>query len=139
VKPNDPVVRKTGNCLHGAGIWSDGYWLSASNYTFANPDDLRAAQQVYEDYFNFLSFRTAPPTENFEQELSQYMLPKGLYSAVTQAVTSLRQQGYYIRVTFSSLVWSKDVYLDLDQLQLSISGRRIRKGSYRKALLAVKG
>jgi hypothetical protein len=120
VKPNDPTVNEIGNCLHGAGIWSDGYWLSASNYTFANPNDLRAAQQVYEEHFDFISFRNGPPAENFNEELAHYMLPKGSYSAVTQAVTSLRQQGYYIRVTVSSLAWSEDVYLDLDQLRLSI-------------------
>jgi len=129
VKPNDSTVNEIGNCLHGAGIWSDGHWLSASNYTFADPDDLRAAQQVYEEYFDFISFRNGPPAENFNEELAHYMLPKGSYSAVTQAVTSLQEQGYYIRVTVSSLAWSKDVYLDLDQLRLSISWSALKGAS----------
>lgn len=124
VKPypeNNPSIVETDNCLAESGIWSEGKWLSASNYTFANPEDLRAAQQVYEDYFNFISFRSGPPGEDFDEELTHYMLPKGSYSAVTQAVKSLKEQGYYIRVNASDLVWSEDVYLDINQLKLSIS------------------
>lgn len=85
-------------------------------YYFADPGDLRTAQQVYELYFDFISFRDGPPPENLGEVLAQYLSPNSShaagdcgYSGVLAKISGLVAQGYYLRLTMPDGVkWDEE-------------------------------
>lgn len=85
-------------------------------YLFADPGDLRTAQQVYVRYFDFISFRDGPPPENLEEALAQYLSPSSShaagdcgYSGVLARISGLVAQGYYLRLTLpDGVTWDEE-------------------------------
>jgi hypothetical protein len=87
-------------------------------YTFADPEDIRRARQVYESYFDFISFRSGPPPENLAEALAQYISPDANvadgksdcgYSGILSKIETLAREGYYLRLTLQNgVVWDDD-------------------------------
>lgn len=85
-------------------------------YYFADPGDLRTAQQAYERYLDFISFRDGPPPENLGEALAQYFSPNSShatgdcgYSGVLAKISGLVAQGYYLRLTLPDGVkWDEE-------------------------------
>ena len=71
----------------------------------ANASDLQKAQQAYQAYFDFLSFRMAPPQGDFGNKLMDLMYAVDEspsfcpYGTVVSRVDALITRGQYIRVT----------------------------------------
>jgi hypothetical protein len=81
----------------------------------ANPNDLRQAQQTYQAYFDFLTFRSGPPQADFADRLKALMLPVDdtpyfcPYQSIVNIVSELRGKGQYVRMdSLSLLKWRPD-------------------------------
>ncbi len=92
-------------------------------YAFANPDDLRTARSVYEEYFDLLSFREAPPPPvdelmgliaRFRDLDPNPALNVGLsrrqcsIDDVLSVIWQAEQAGQYYRIDTAGLQWSDD-------------------------------
>lgn len=98
-------------------------WGTAIRYSFANSDDLLAAQQAYEQYFDFISFQSEPPPDDVEEALAELMVKDGsgigpfscLFADMLSGISGKASQGRYVRLTpIDELVWDDTrVYLDV--------------------------
>jgi hypothetical protein len=126
--PIEPLgaARVSANCLGGDlpgnsdPVWLGGRWVEAEAVQFANPGDLQIAQQAYEHYLDFISFKAAAPGNGFARELAIHMdstevLPSPqscLAPDVINAITRLNARGQYVRLTFPQGVeWGADYSL----------------------------
>jgi hypothetical protein len=111
VQSQTPVPSKTPTSLPfpvlTTPILDQSGHVIGTHYEFANPQDLRAVQQVYERYFDFISFRNGPPPQDLDAGLDGYIQsadslpsPQSCRAAdVSGAVSSLVGRGHYIRLT----------------------------------------
>lgn len=106
-------------------------WGTAIQYSFADPNDLLAARQAYEQYFNFVSFRTSPPLENIEEGLAEHMVRDGsgigpnscLFADMVSSISGKASNGRYIRLTMASgLTWDDNrVLLDVGPSGINVA------------------
>jgi len=105
-------------------------------YTFANPDDLRAARRVYAEYFDLLSFREAPPppTDELTRQLTRYRVldpnpalnvpMNGRSCSINDVLSVLQRSGQasqYYRINAEPLQWSEDhTFLRLNSSGVSL-------------------
>jgi hypothetical protein len=115
-------------------IYSPGV-PAEDGYAFTNPNDLRAARKAYEQYFEFMSFRTSAPSspDEIRAQAAQYRdlspnpaLNIGLSAsctfddvlAVIQKYEVLHQ---YFRIDAGALAWSDQrIYLALTHSGVSL-------------------
>ena len=98
-------------------------WGVATEYTFADPNDLLAARRAYEQYLDFISFQVGPPPEDLEATLALHMIRDGsrigakscLFDDVLRGLAGQAAQGRYIRLKLTNeLVWDDDrVFLEV--------------------------
>lgn len=98
-------------------------WGVATEYTFADPNDLQAARQAYEQFLEFISFQDGPLPDGLEATLASHMMRDGsrtgptscLFDDVLRGLASKAAQGRYIRLKpANGLAWDDDrVFLDV--------------------------
>ena len=104
-------------------------------YAFANPDDLKAARNIYEQYFEFMSFRVTPPPaiDDIKTHVTQFRdlspnpaLNVGISDSCSfDDVAALIQQfdglHQYFRIDAGSLEWSDQrIFLALTHSGVSL-------------------
>lgn len=101
-----------------------------TRFGFENPEDLRAARQVYEQYFDFISFRAGPPPQDLQTALEQYMVqsthlqdPGSCYLLDVQVkVSGLASKGQYVRITPTPLQWDDgQIFLDVGPTGITVA------------------
>lgn len=104
-------------------------WGTAIQYSFADPNDLLAARQAYEQYLDFISFRDGPPPENLEEALATRMVRDGkgngpnscLFSDTLRAMSGQAAHGRYIRlIPANGVVWDEGrIFLDVTPTEIT--------------------
>ncbi len=118
-----PAITATppANCAQATdGRWlckaakGDDYEWGRGEITFASPDQLRAVQQAYVQYLDLVMGRSGPPSQDFAEQLQNYMMPSAaigyspadkmsrgacVYGDIVNHINLLARQNQYIRVT----------------------------------------
>jgi hypothetical protein len=111
-------------------VWQDGVWIEAQGYRFAASGDLEAARQTYAAFLEVISLRAGPPTEDFATTLSDHMasanvLPSPqscLADEIVARVSALRQQGLYVRLTFTEPIhWDGEYFLFVSPVETTLA------------------
>jgi hypothetical protein len=133
--PEEPYV-VSANCLgsdlpgQGVRLWQDGVWVEAQGYQFAAQGDLEVARHAYVELLDVISLQAGPPTDDFATTLSDHMasanvLPSPqscLADEIVARVSALRQQGLYVRLTFTEPIqWDGEYFLFVSPVETTLS------------------
>jgi hypothetical protein len=141
VQPATPFVEPTPTpppfpvIVIATSIYNPGV-PAEEGYAFANPEDLRAARKAYEQYFELLSFRDAPPPpiDELQVQVAELRdlnpnpaLNVGLSGRecsigdVFSVIQRAEEAGQYYRIDAEPLVWSDDhIFLRLTSSGVSL-------------------
>lgn len=133
--PEQPYV-VSANCLgsdlpgQGVQLWQDDVWIEAQGYQFAAQGDLEVARHAYVEFLDVISLQAGPPTDNFATTLSDHMasanvLPSPqscLADEIVARVSALRQEGLYVRLTFSEPIqWDGEYFLFVSPVETTLA------------------
>ncbi|MCC6191668.1 MAG: hypothetical protein IT318_21785 [Anaerolineales bacterium] len=133
--PEQPYL-VSANCLgselpgQGVRLWQDGVWVEANQYAFADPAELEAPRHSYLAYLDLMSFAAAPPGDDFEAKLAEYMMTDGVLPSpescfageVSSQVLELARQDLYVRLTFKqSIEWNAAYYLYVSPVDIQLA------------------
>jgi hypothetical protein len=133
--PQEPFVVSL-NCLgsdlpgQGVRLWQDGVWMEAQGYRFAAAGDLEAARRTYVAFLEVVSLQAGPPTEGFATNLSAHMASANvspspqscLADEIVSHVSALRQQGLYVRLSFTEPIqWDGEYFLFVSPVETTLA------------------
>lgn len=141
VQPGTPFIEPTPTpppfpvIVIATSIYNPGM-PAEEGYAFANPEDLQAARKAYEQYFELLSFRDAPPPpiDELQVQVAEFRdltpnlaLNVGLSGRecsiddVFSVIRKAEEAGRYYRIDAEPLVWGDDhVFLRLTSSGVSL-------------------
>ena len=111
-------------------VWQEGAWIEAHGFLFANPSDLEVARQSYLAYLDVIGLRAGPPGEAFERALAEHMDSTGVLPSPQSClaheilgwVSTLEQQGLYVRLTFTQPIqWDAVYFLFVSPVEISLA------------------
>lgn len=112
-------------------------------YRFADPAEVERIRDVYERYWDFISFRDGPPPENLTEALAQHLAPSPqatfsngecMYADVLGKIEEMRNHGLYLRASEPiEIAWGDrddDVFLfaggvNIGNIEVSLHSRLI--------------
>lgn len=133
--PEQPYQVST-NCMgsdlpgQDVQVWQEGAWIEAQEFHFANPSDLEGARQSYLAYLDVIGLRAGPPGEAFAMALAEHMDSIGVLPSPQSClsheilgwVSTLEQQGLYVRLTFTQPIqWDAVYFLFVSPVEISLA------------------